>query len=293
MNAQVPLARKGYGGRQLAKPTVRAAFTLIELLVVIAIIAILAALLLPTLSRAKEKAETTLCKSNLRQIGTALQLYVSEFHTYVPAGQEGIAWFDILRPYTGSAAWPEYNLTASGQPIPRTGVYACPGYSRVPGFYGSLPGDPTGVPFGAYGYNWSGIGAVERIGPGQPSSYYLGVAGIRESKIRRPTEMICFGDSPFKDGLEGLVYKGSGHLSTGIRDTALRAAGPLASAEANRRKAAYQRRHSGRFNMIFCDGHLEHQPPEKFFDARRDASVARRWNNDNQPHQDKIPGGDY
>jgi prepilin-type N-terminal cleavage/methylation domain-containing protein/prepilin-type processing-associated H-X9-DG protein len=75
MKGQVPQSRR-------RTRVARAGFTLIELLVVIAIIAIVASLLRPALSSAKSAAQSAKCKSNLKQLSLALNMYVSDFHCY-------------------------------------------------------------------------------------------------------------------------------------------------------------------------------------------------------------------
>lgn len=85
--------------------TARRAFTLIELLVVIAIIAILAAILFPVFAQAKAAAKKTECISNVKQLGTAMLMYIGDYDGYYPKRIDGTdnadvdQWVDMIQPY--------------------------------------------------------------------------------------------------------------------------------------------------------------------------------------------------
>jgi len=174
------------------RPT--AAFTLIELLVVIAIIAILAAMLLPALAKAKAKAQTIKCASSMKNWGYATVMYLGDYNDRLPPFGDLSSdytqdfWHMKLAPYVA-------RRTQQGVRFDYTEAYTnelrmCPGGSySTPPFYKD-PWSPTlwncwiGANFGAYGSPLSG-----------PFYYIDNTRPLNVSRIRKPADAMMFMDT--------------------------------------------------------------------------------------------------
>ncbi len=225
----------GYSRTSATMPPTKpsAAFTLLELLLSIVVIGLLASLLLPTLSRAKNKSKTAKCQAHLRQIALAAQLYADEHHdTYALLVKNGRTnglglyansgftwWTRQVTPYVGNAK-----------------VFKCPAQKTDYGL----------------GMNHSEIGLWN-------------TGRTRLPDVARPADTVVFADcntGAYVNTNTFLSTNVLGIVSTGLTN---RAAGTLAiffrtpnhSCQFRCAGGALSARHNNRLNAAFLDGHLE------------------------------------
>jgi len=200
----------------------RRGFTLIELLVVIAIIAILAAILFPVFERARAKANSASCQSQLKQIGLAFLMYAQDYDELLPEG-EGLfrraefpylpAW-DIGSDYAGKAGWAVYLHPY----VKNVAVFDCPS--------GPLHNQNTSL---KRSYGWNSYGTQSRV---------CGAYGGLECPAE--THLVCDAAYPYLNRTASTKYylqTWLGHFQTN----------PKSRGD----------RHNDMHNMAYCDGHVK------------------------------------
>ncbi len=209
---------------------IKKAFTLIELLVVIAIIAILAAILFPVFAQAKESAKRTVCLSNMKQVGTATLMYLTDYDDFYYPSSYSVPVVNNLggtRLWFGQTVFNTITFESTRNdaggllyPYLKIALVDCP--SKVGVSYG-MPWPPYDL---GYGMN--------------TLIFSTAALPVNQSEIDRPAETVLIGDS-------GLAAFGPGISSTHF----IRPAGTAPSAP------YVHGRHKGFANITWADGHAK------------------------------------
>ena len=207
-------------------------FTLIELLVVIAIIAILAGMLLPALSKAKQKAQGISCINNLKQLGLAMLFYSDENKDFIPRGN-GYPWFFVYMPYMPEGGTDDDFRTVR--------IYKCAAYPHAK--------NRQKEQIITYVINaWKFSSTRDMVGSEQ-----IGPSKI--TAFQNPSDTIHLADN--EDGPWRPIVSGYQDAVTNLND--VWAPDHLPFDDRTKRKSTSNRvaadRHNGGVNMLYLDGH--------------------------------------